>query len=153
MLMNVRLLTWSKYVLLILGWGTSTAALTLATIFQGLLLPRNINGGGLYSEVVSSNPIWLVIFYLGNLTICLVAAMAISDVSRALVSFFASFLVAAGITDLVLALPDFLGIFPFPGALQEAATIFTLTAFFPVLLLVNFAGTILGISLAERYLG
>jgi len=91
-------------------------------------------------------------FYLGNFAICLFAAMTVSDASRALVSFFASFVLAAIITDLVLALPDLLGIFPIPGALQEASIIFTFTAFFPISLLVDLAGTIVGISLSERLL-
>lgn len=137
---------------IVLGWATAIAALTLFTIFHAQLLPRNINGGGLYAEVVSPNPLWLLIFYLGNFAICVLAALVISDIAKALVSFFASFIGAALITGFVLSLPDLLGIFPYPGALQQAAVIFTFGAFFPLLFLVNFAGAISGSFLAERLL-
>jgi hypothetical protein len=45
-----------------------------------------------------------------------------------------------------------LGIFPYPGALEQAAVIFTFGAFFPLLFLVDFAGAIAGAALAERVL-
>jgi hypothetical protein len=151
--MKVSILHRFQSATIVLGWATATAALTLFTIFQGQLLPRNIiTGGGQYAEVISSNPLWLWIFYLGNFVICVLAAMVISDVAKTLISFFASFFGAALITDLVLALPDLLGIFPYPGALQQAAVIFTFGAFFPLLFLVNFAGSISGAFLAERRL-
>lgn len=152
--MNVRFFRMFKSPFVILGWATSIAALTLATIFQGLLLPKNINGGGLYNDVVNGNPLGLLIFYLGNFGICVIAAMVIGDPGKALISFFPSFIGAAIVTYLVLALPDLLGLFPFltPGVLQESASVFALTAFFPVLLLVNLAGTVLGIGLSERFL-
>ncbi len=151
--MKVSILRRLKPATVVLGWATATAALTLFTMFQGQLLPRNIiTGGGQYAEVISSNPLWLWIFYLGNFATCVLAAILISDLSKTLVSFFASFIGAAIITDLVLSLPDLLGIFPYPGALQQAAVIFTFGAFFPLLFLVNFAGAISGAFLAERQL-
>jgi hypothetical protein len=122
-------------------------------IFQGLLLPKNINGGGLYAEVVSPNPLWFWFFYLGSFAISVLAAMTVSDVSASLVSYFASLLGAAAITFTVLASPEFFGISPFPfGTLQEAATIFTFSAFFPAVPLMNLAGTVVGIALGERFL-
>jgi hypothetical protein len=139
--------------LIVIGWATSMAALTLATIFEGLLLPKVIGaGGGLLSEVVNASPLGLWTFYIGNFSVCVLAAMVISDFGTAIVSFFPSFLGAALITYLVLALPDFLGIYPFPGVLQESAAIFTFGAFFPLLLLVSLAGTIVGIGLGEHFL-
>jgi len=150
--MNIRIVYRVKPVLVILGWSTSMAAFALTTIFQGQLLPREFNGGGNYVQVLNASPLGLWIFYFGTFATSVLAAMVISDAGKALVSFFVSFLGAAIITDLVLSLPDFLGIFAIPGALQEAAVIFTFTAFFPLLLLVTLAGTILGIGLGERLL-
>jgi hypothetical protein len=151
--LKIRVVNVFRPLLITLGWSTSTAALTLFMIFQGQFLPRNINGGGLYAEVVSPNPLWLWVFFLGNLAISVLAVMAISDVPTALISFFASLLGAAAITFMVLASPEFIGISPFPfGTLQEAATIFTFTAFFPVVPFVNLAGTVVGIALGERFL-
>src|ERR1700756_5459245 len=141
-LMKVRMPRQLKVPILVLGWATSIAAVTLFTIFQGQLLPKNIiTGGGQYAEVVSPNPVWLWIFYLGNFAICLLAAMTIEDLAETLLSFFASFVGAAMITYLVLALHDILGIFPYPGALEQAAVGFTFGAFFPFLFLVNFVGS------------
>jgi hypothetical protein len=151
--MKVSILRPFGPAMIVLGWATATAALALFTIFQGQLLPKNIiTGGGQYAEVLSPNPIWLWIFYSGNFAICVLAAMVIADMGETLVSFFASFLGAALITGLVLALPDLLGIFPYPGALEQAAVIFTFGAFFPLLFLVDFAGAIAGAALAERVL-
>ncbi len=142
-----------KVATFVLGWATSIAAVTLFTIFQGQLLPKNIiTGGGQYAEVVSPNPVWLWIFYLGNFAICLLAAITINDLAETLLSFFASFVGAAMITYLVLALPDILGIFPYPGALEQAAVGFTFGAFFPFLFFVNFVGSMAGLALADRLL-
>src|SRR5215831_9619352 len=105
--MNIRVISRLAPSLIVLGWASCIAALTLFTIFQGLLLPKNINGGGLYTEVVSPNPIWFVIFYLGNFLVCAFSAIVISDyvndIGRTMVSFFAAFGVAALITDTILA--------------------------------------------------
>ena len=146
--MKIRLAKTFTPVLSVLGWAISTAALTLATVFLGYLLPRNINGGGLYSEVLNASPIPLWIFFVGNFAICVLAAVVISDISKTLLSFFASFMSAAIITYLVLSLPDFLGCCG--GALEEAALGFVLVAFFPGLLITNLLGTFFGILLAER---
>jgi hypothetical protein len=151
-LMNVRIIRKLKPLLVVLGWATSTAALALATIFQGQLLPKNINGGGLYGQVVNASPLPIWIFYVGNFAVCVVAAMVISDPARSLVSYFPSFIGAAAITYLVLALPDFVGAYDPQQVLQDTATIFTFTAFFPLLLLVNLAGTVVGIAVGERLL-
>ncbi len=138
---------------IVLGWATAVAAVTLFTIFQGQLLPRNIiTGGGQYAEVISANPVWLLIFYLGNFAICLLAALVVRDLTETLLGFFSSFVLAAIITYLILALPDILGIFPYPGALEQAAVIFTFGAFFPFLFFVNFVGSMAGLFLADRLL-
>jgi hypothetical protein len=147
--MNIRFSARVTSILVTLGWGTSTAALTLGIIFIGYLLPRNINGGGLYSQVINASPIPLWLFYVGNFVICLVAALIISDFSTTIVSFFFSYLLAGIITYAVLALPDFLGCCG--GVLVAAAVSFTFGAFFPYLLVVNLAGTIAGLALSEHF--
>jgi hypothetical protein len=141
---------WLKSLLVILGWATSCAAVTLATIFQGLLLPKNINGGGLYSQVVAGNPFALLAYYAGNITISIIAVIYISDAGKSLISFFASYVGTGIITYLVLGLPEFVGVYDPSGVIIESAGIFTFTAIFPVLMVVNFAGTFLGILLSER---
>src|SRR5713101_3137129 len=90
-LMNLRILRRLKPFLIVLGWATSTAALALATIFQGQLLPKNINGGALYGQVVNASPLPIWIFYIGNFAICIIATMVISDPGRALISYFPSY--------------------------------------------------------------
>jgi hypothetical protein len=147
--MKVRIRSTITPIFAVLGWTISTAALTLATIFLGYLLPRNINGGGLYSEVLNASPIPLWIFFIGNFAICVLAAVVISDFSKTLLSFFPSFIGAAIITYLVLALPDFLGCCG--GALEEAALGFVFLAFFPLLLIVNLLGTLVGMMVSEHF--
>jgi hypothetical protein len=142
-----------KPLLVILGWSASMAALTLATIFQGLLLPKVIgSGGGLLPEVVNASPVWLWIFYLGNFGICVLAALIISDLGTAIVSFFPSYIGAIIITYLILALPDFLGLFPYPGALEGSAVNFVFGAYFPLMLIINLTGTLAGVMLGEHFL-
>ena len=147
--MRLRLIREAKSVLVILGWGTSTSGLAVSLIFSGYLLPKNINGGGLYSGVINASllPVW--IFYIGNFAICILAAIVIADASRTILSFFPSYLVAAAITYMVLSLPDFLGCCS--GVLEGAAVSFTLTAFFPYLFLVDFVGTLAGVAVNERF--
>lgn len=139
-----------KPVLVVLGWAASMAALTLATIFQGLLLPKALGIGG--NEVINASPLGLWIFYLGNFGICILAAMVISDFGVAIVSFFPAYIGAGLLTYLLLALPDFIGVFPLSGVLQASAVTFTFSAFFPFLLVVSLAGTITGVGLAEHFL-
>ncbi len=149
-LMNIRLPIRLKPFFIMLGWATSTAALTLGTIFLGYLLPKNINGGGLLSEVINASAIPIWIFYVGNFAICILAALVISDLSTSLISFFVSYLGAGIITYVVLALPDLLGCCA--GSLAESAIGFTLIAFFPFLFFVNLTGTLLGVWLNEYIL-
>jgi hypothetical protein len=150
--MKIRLHPTLKLIFVVLGWATTCAALTLFTIFNGQLLPRNINGGGLYSDVLSASPLGLWIFYVGNFAISVLAAMVISELGKSLISFLPSYLGAAMITFLVLAAPDFAGIYDPQQVIQESAVIFTFTAFFPLLLLVSFSGTIVGNAIGERFL-
>lgn len=150
--MNLRIFNRAQIPLVVAGWATITAALTLFTIFNGQLLPRNINGGGLYTEVLNASPLGLWAFYLGCFGISLLCAMILADASKALICFLPAYVGAAMITFLVLALPDFIGVYDPLQVLQESAVVFTFGAFFPLLLLVNFSGTILGIALGERLL-
>ncbi len=147
--MKLRSMKTFKPLLVVFGWAVSTAALTLGTIFLGYLLPRDINGGGLYSEILNASPVPLWIFYVGNFAICVLAAFVISDLSATIVSFFPSFVGAAGIAYVVLALPDLLGCCG--GVLEESAIGFVLVAFFPRLFIVNLAGTFVGAVLEERF--
>jgi len=145
--MKLSLLHRFKLIFVVLGWSTSTAAVTLLMIFNGQLLPKGLGG-----FVVSPNPLLLGAFYLGCFAICVLATVIIGDLSEAIISFFVSYFGAAIITAVVLALPNLLGIFPYSDALQHAAVIFTFDAFFPFVFLVNFAGSITGVYLAERQL-
>jgi hypothetical protein len=150
-LLNFRFSTKIKTLLLVLGWATSTSALTLGTIFLGYLLPKNISsGGGNYSQVINASPVPLIVFYLGSFAVCVLAAMVISDMSTTIVSFFFSYAGAAIITCIVLALPDSLG-GCCGGVLEATAVTFTFGAFFPYLFFVNLAGIIVGTALAEHF--
>lgn len=151
--MKLRIFRSLRPVLVILGWATSSATLTLATIFQGQLIPKDINGGGLYSAVLNASPSVLWVFYLGNFGISLLAAMIIGETGASFISVFASILSAAGLTFLVLALPDLLGVVYDPQqTIQQSAVTFTFVAFFPLLLLVNLMGTVVGVALGDRLL-
>ncbi len=136
--------------LIILGWGTSTASAVLAAIFQGLLLPQFAGGGDLLPEVLNRGPWALILFYLGILGISILASLTLADFGKGLLAFFASYALAATLTFLVLSLPAYVGAFQFPDVLVFAAVNFTFGAFFPILLFVGFAGTILGTALSER---
>jgi hypothetical protein len=142
-----------KAVSVILGWAVGLDAFTLWAIFQGLLLPQVVNGGGLQSEVLNGNPIALGIFYSGILGTSVLAALAISDLGRAVISFFASYLLAAILNVIILALPDFTGAYNDPlGVLVGASVTFTFFAFFPLSLIAAVGGTLFGSAVAERYL-
>jgi hypothetical protein len=150
--MNLRLVSWLRNPLIVLGWATATSALTLVMIFNGQFVPRNINGGGLFPEVTNPSPFLYWGFYLGAFAVCILACLVIASPARSLALFFPSYIGAAVITWLVLALPDFLVIDDPAQVLQEVATLITFNAFFPILLLTDFAATIAGIALAERFL-
>lgn len=150
--MNLRSVEWLKLPAIVLGWATSTSALTLAMIFQGQFVPRNINGGGLYPEVTNPNPFLFFGFYAGSFAVCLVAAMAVTNPGRAIALFFPAYLGAALITWLVLSSPDFFVVNDPQQAVQVTATLITFNAFFPYLLLANFAGVLVGTGLGERLL-
>ncbi len=145
---KISILHRFKPLLVVLGWATSLASLTLGVIFQGLLLP---NASELLPESYGASSLWLWIFYLGSFGICLLAAMLISDFGQSVVSVFFAYGLTALIIFVVLALPDFLGIVP-SGSLQEPAVSFTFNALFPFPLFVDFIGTIVGSALGERLL-
>jgi hypothetical protein len=48
-------------------------------------------------------------------------------------------------------LPAFVGAFPFPEVLVQAAIVFTFTASFPFAIVVEILGTLLGTNLSERF--
>lgn len=148
--MNISFPKWSKVPLIIIGWGTVLATLTLGAIFQGFLLPTV--GGGLLPEVYNAGPMILLIYYLGCFGVSALAAMVIYDAGRAIIGFFASYMLSGLLTFLVLALPELIGIVQTDGILEQAAVLHTFQAVFPIALIVDLVGTISGIALGERLL-
>ena len=149
-MLNITFPQWLKTPLVTAGWGTVLAALTVGTIFQGFLLPTT--GGGLLPEVYNAGPLVLSIFYLGCLGASTLAAMTIAEPEPAIVAFFASYGFSGFLTFLVLALPELTGVVQTNGILQELAILHTFQAIFPIALLVDLVGTLVGLSLAERLL-
>jgi len=149
-LLNITFPKRLKIPLVIAGWGTVLATLTVGTIFQGFLLPTT--GGGLLPEVYNAGPLVLWIYYLGCLGISALAAMTIAEPGPAIVGFFASYGFSGFLTFLVLALPELTGVVQTNGILQELAILHTFQAIFPIALFVDLAGTVLGLALAERLL-
>lgn len=132
-------------ILVILGWATSSASLALYAMFQGYLLP--IAGGGTVTSFgIGPIPIPVLIFYLGNFGLCILAAIVIADTTKSVLSFFPSYVGAWIITYAVLILPDVLGCCG--GVLELSAVSFTLTAFFPYLFVTELAGTFLGMAIS-----
>jgi hypothetical protein len=146
---NISILHRFKPLLVVLGWATSLATLTLGVMFQGLLLP---NASELSPESYGASSLWLWVFYLGSFGICILAAMLIADLGQSVVSVFFVYGLTGLITFAVLALPDFLGIFQPPGFLQQLAVTSTFNALFPFPLFLYFIGTIAGNVLGERLL-
>jgi hypothetical protein len=140
-----------KPAFVILGWATSLAGFALGAIFQSYLLPSvPANGGGLLPEVLGASSLGLWIPYLGCFGTSILAAVVLSDASKALLSLFPSYLLGGFLTYLVLIFPALSGAFQPPSILEESASIFTLSAFFPILLMVALAGTLLGVFFADR---
>ncbi|OLD00865.1 MAG: hypothetical protein AUJ07_12635 [Crenarchaeota archaeon 13_1_40CM_3_53_5] len=128
--------------LIILGWAASDAAVVLAAIFHGLLLPQYHGTLDTYSTTIAA--------YLGLLGIAVLAALVIGDFATTIVSFFASYLLAMAMTYLVLVLPGYTGALPSPEVIISAAVVFTFDAFFPIPLLIEFVGSLVGLGLSER---
>lgn len=129
----------------ILGWSASTAALALYAMFQGYLLPI-AGGGNVGSFVIGPLPLPVLIFYLGNLGICVLAAVVIADTPKTLICFFPAYAGAWIITYLVLALPDILGCCL--GVVELSAVSFTFGAFFPFLFVTELAGIFVGMGIS-----
>jgi hypothetical protein len=144
---NAFVLNRFKPVLVVVGWATCLATLTIGIMFQGLLLP---NAFELSPESFGSSSLLFWIFYLGSFAICALASMVIFDFSQSVVSFFFAFLLNALIIFFVLVLPDLIGIVQPPGALQEPSVTFVFDALIPVSLFVGLAGTIAGSAISER---
>lgn len=140
-----RLREGLKVLLVILGWAVSLAAFTLQAIFQGQLLPVSAfaQGGNI------SSPYVVDLFYGGIFATSVLAAMILDDAGKAIVSLLASYLLADVIVYLVIALPGLLGIF-FPEVLSKTGISFAFAASFPLGLLLEMVGTLVGITLAER---
>jgi len=136
-----------RTILVILGWATSLAAITLVGIFNGLLLPKGL--GGLLPQVLGGSIWGPWILYLAMLATSFLAAFLIENPGIAFGSFFVSFCLAGAITYLVLILPGLLGAFNSAGVLAEASIRFTFVALFPFPLIAGLLGTILGLGLAE----
>ncbi|HYU55476.1 MAG TPA: hypothetical protein VEL71_04575 [Candidatus Dormibacteraeota bacterium] len=128
--------------LIILGWATSDAAVVLAAMFHGLLLPQYHGSSDTYSTTIA--------LYLVLLGISVLAALVIGDFATTIVSFFASYLLAMAMTYIVIVLPGYTGALPSPEVIISAAVVFTFDAFFPIPLVIEFAGSILGLGLSER---
>jgi hypothetical protein len=136
-----------RTVLVILGWATCLAAITLVGIFNGILLPKGL--GGLLPQVLGGSIWGLWIIYLAMLGTSLLAAFLIENPGTAFGSFFVSFCSSGAITYLVLILPGLLGAYGSSGVLAEASIRFTFVALFPFPLIAGLLGTILGLGLAE----
>ena len=136
-----------RTLLVILGWATCLAAITLVGIFNGLLLPKGL--GGLLPQVLGGSVWGPWILYVSMLATSLLAAFLIENPGIAFGSFFVSFCVAGAITYLVLILPGLLGAYNSSGILAEVSIRFTFVALFPFPLIAGLLGTILGLGLAE----
>jgi hypothetical protein len=139
----------TKPILVTLGWATTLSGFTLGGIFEGQLLPPQ-PPGNLLSEVINSNPLAPVIFYVGIFTVSILAAIVLDEAGITLASFFASYGLGAILTYVVLVLPGYVGLFSLPVVLSRTAIVFTFSTSFPIPLLVELTGTLLGIWLSEQ---
>lgn len=138
-----------KALAIVVGWATTLAGFTLGGIFQGQLLPPQ-PPGNLFPEVSNTGPLGSIVFYTGILAICFIAPLLINDPGRALLSFFASYLLGSVIAYFALVLPAYTGAFPLPGLLSGTAIDFTFSTSFPVPLFAELVATLVGIWVAER---
>lgn len=139
-----------KPLLVVLGWGTTIASFVLGAIFQGLLIPQYAGGGDLQPEIIGRGPWGLLIFYVAIFAVSVIASLVLADFARGVGGFFASYALAAGLTYFIIALPGYVGAYQIPDILVTLAVNWTFAAFFPILLLVGFAATIVGSALAEH---
>jgi hypothetical protein len=109
----------------------------------------------IFSEIPASVlavPIGKVVFFLEIVGIAILASFLIESGTRALVSFLSSYALGMLIVYFVLILPGLVGSFQGnPDALITLGIIFTFLAFFPFPLFLGLAGTLIGVSLAERF--
>ena len=148
--MSLSVFNKVKPLLVVLGWGTTIASFVLGAIFQGLLIPQYEGGGDLQPEIIGKGPWGLLIFYIAIFGVSVIASLVMADFARGLGGFFASYVIAAGLTYFIIALPGYVGAFKFPDVLATLAINWTFGAFFPLLFLVGFAATIVGSGLAEH---
>jgi hypothetical protein len=143
---KLRLLVGLKPVLVILGWSTSLAALTLQAIFSGQLIP----GTALSQGGNVSNPYATDIFYIGIFLASVLAAMVIDDAGKAIISLLVAYLLTDVLVYAVIALPGFLGLFKYREVLVTTGITFAFAASFPLALIIELVATFVGIGLGER---
>ena len=168
---------------IILGWGVSNAAVALAGIFQGILVPppsgsNGPSGGGgsaqvpfgavlatasnviptswafqdLFQASVLGVPFGKVFFFLAIIGIAILASFLIESGTEALVSFLFSYTLSMVIVYFVLILPGLVGSFQGNSdSLLTLGILFTFLVFFPIPLVLGLLGTLVGVSLAERF--
>lgn len=137
----------ARILLVILGWATSLAAITLVGIFNGLLLPKGL--GGLLPDVLGGSELGPLLLYLAMCGTSILASLLIRNLGVAFGSFLASYCGSGIITYFVLYLPALLGSYSSPEVLTEVSIRFTFFALFPFPLLAGLLGTILGGIIAE----
>jgi hypothetical protein len=168
---------WFRSMVVILGWGASNAASAASGIFQGVLVPSaTYSGGGalpisiplalasdLSRSVTYQAPVTLLnmpflgivigkwIFFLEILGVAVIASFLLEDFAQAFVSFASSYVVGVAVLYFVLIMPGLLGSLAFPVVLDTSAIYFTFVVFFPFPLFIGLAGTIAGVSLADRF--
>jgi len=137
----------TRPVLIIAGWGLLMSGAVLSAIFQGFLLPSTYYGGS-----SGTLPLGVWFPYLEVLGASILAGIVMGDAGKTILSFFASYGLAAVVTYLVLAMPGIIGAFPVADLLTRQAAVITFTALFPIPLLVGFLGSVVGSALSERLL-
>lgn len=135
-----------KPIFVILGWATSSAAIVLAAIFHGFLIPHV----PFFRQGVAGADWALPAVYLGVFVISVLGALVIGDLGVAIGSFFTSYCLGIILTYFILVLPGYTGALPSPDVLVQAGVQFTFIAFFPALLLIELVGTLVGAALYER---
>ena len=137
-------------VLLVLGWGICLAAVTLWAMFQGLLFPTFY--GSPPPDVASTENVRLGLYYLGITGVSALSGMVGGEMGKSLGAFFASYILGAIVTCLIMALPAFTGSFSGSGVpLVNASVDLTFRAFFPIPLFLGLVAAVTGALLADKF--
>lgn len=118
-------------------------------MFNGLLLPQV--QGDLLPEITGRSPWDTAFVYLAIFFVAILAGSVINDLSKTIESFFASYGLSILLTYTVLVLPGYTGALPSPDLLIFAGVKFTFGAYFPILLLLELAGSLAGTAVAGSY--